>query len=303
MMAPGFISAKKSFIGEKTLTELSAVLVKFIYPCLIISSITGNFTSAELTELWFLPVSCFGIMLFGYLAGLVLRRFLFFKDDEERKAFHFQCTMNNYSFVPLPIALALYGEKGAGAVIVASLGAELALWTIGIASLKGFSVNKESIKKFFVPPLLALYFSVGFVVVSSRTGTDINKFLSNPILEKVMSAITMIGAATIPLAMVVCGARMGLVPARKITHGKVLLLTFVRLVALPIAMILIIRCLPFDKLYLNVLMIVAVMPTAVASILMSELYGGDKDFMTATVLTTHLVSLITAPVILSFSLL
>jgi predicted permease len=240
-------------------------------------------------------------MFLGYIFGFFFIKLLRFESDDEKKAFHFQCVMNNYSFVPLPLALIFFGEKGAAVVILCSLGAEFAIWTLGLASLQGFSIDKKMLKIFSVPPMLALYLSIFLILISGFT--DINfKNSSSSLLKNLMITIRMIGGATIPVAMIVCGGRMGLAPVSRIFRANVFILSFVRLVIIPAAIILILSLLPIDALYFKVISIIAVMPTAIASIVMSEIYGGDKDFMTATVLVTNIAGLVTIPIILFFVL-
>jgi predicted permease len=303
MIVPGYISAKKKIIGENSLRELSAVHIKFIYPCLIISSLTISFNAGELLSLWVLPAGCFGIMLFGYLLGFIFIRLPIFGGSDERKSFHFQCVINNYSFIPMPIAYGLYGDKGVAAVIYASIGAETALWTLGLASLKGFSLKRDVLKHFLAPPLLALYFTITLIGISGYYSFDMKKFVvSDPIFAKIMMTIKTFGAATIPIAMIVCGARMALTPVKELNKKSVWILMFVRLVFIPLCAGIVIYSLPVERIYLDVLWIIAVMPTSVASILMSEIYGGDKDFVTATVISTHVASLISVPFLLNLNI-
>ncbi len=302
MMLPGFFSARTGLIGEKSLREISAVHIRFIYPCLIISSMTSSFDLSELRALWFLPAGCFGIMLAGYLIALAFMRLPVFDSGEERRAFQFQCTINNYSFIPIPIAMSLCGSRGAAAVIYASIGAETALWTLGIASLKGFSLDRKILGNFLAPPLLALYFSLALIMLSGCLSFDLKEFLSSHVFfSKMMLSVKSLGTATIPLAMVVCGARMALMPMKEINKRSVWLATVLRLLVIPAIAIFAIRALPIAAEYRNVLFIIAAMPTAVASILLSEIYGGDKDFMTASVLVTHAASLASVPLMLSLA--
>ncbi len=166
----------------------------------------------------------------------------------------------------------------------------------------GFFIGNVVLKKFAAPPLLALYFAIGLIMVSGSVSFDLKGFLSSdPLFSRIMGSVRTIGAATIPLAMVVCGARMALMPMKEINKRSVWLAAVLRLVVIPAVAIFAIHQLPIAAEYRNVLFIIAVMPTSVASILLSEIYGGDKDFMTASVVVTHAASLASVPLMLSLA--
>lgn len=302
MMIPGYLSARKSFLGEKSLLELSCVLVNFIYPCLIFSSLLNSFNSNDLANLWYLPAICFGIMLLGFLLGQIFIKLPFFSGLEEKRAFLLQCSINNYSFLPMPIAFSLYGDKGVAIVIYSSIGAEIALWILGVGSLHGFSFDKRTLKKFFSPPLLGLYFAIFLIVVSGYFSFDLKGFISSDkLISRIMLSIKLIGSATVPVAMIVCGGRLALMSVKEFNKISIWLLIGARLLIIPLVAIFAIYLLPISGEYKNVLYIVASMPVAVASILLSEIYGGDKDFIAATVMLTHLFSLLTVPILLSLA--
>ena len=52
----------------------------------------------------------------------------------------------------------------------------------------------------------------------------------------------------------------------------------------------------------GILAVVAVMPAAVASLVFSERFGGDSDFIAATLLITHLGAIVTIPLLLAWAL-
>jgi len=299
-MLPGYFSVKKRLIGENTLRELSAIHINFIYPCLILSLLISSFDFKELSSLWYLPGICFGIMLLGFLVGKIFLQFPLFSDTEERKAFLLQCTINNYSFLPLPIAYCLYGEKGTAIIIYSSIGAETALWTLGVGALRGEIFNKSQLRKFLAPPLIALYLALLLIAISGLLSFNLKSFISSDkIFSPILFSIKTLGSATVPIAMVVCGARLAFMPLRELNKLSLWTVITLRLIVIPFLAIFAIYFLPIDLLYKNTLCIVAVMPVAVASILLSEIYGGDKDFIAASVFLTHAFSLITVPLILA----
>ena len=59
--------------------------------------------------------------------------------------FHFLCTMNNYSFLPIMLASMFWGEKGVAMVVFSTLGAEVIVWTFGIQAITGQRAGLRSL--------------------------------------------------------------------------------------------------------------------------------------------------------------
>jgi predicted permease len=43
----------------------------------------------------------------------------------------FQCIINNYSFLPMPLAFLFWGEQGLALLIFSTIDSEIAFWTLG----------------------------------------------------------------------------------------------------------------------------------------------------------------------------
>jgi predicted permease len=74
------------------------------------------------------------------------------------------------------------------------------------------------------------------------------------------------------------------------------------LIAAPILFILILHSIPMEETARGILTVIAVMPAAVASLIFSERFSGDSDFIAATLLVTHLGAVVTIPLLLSWAL-
>ena len=88
----------------------------------------------------------------------------------------------------------------------------------------------------------------------------------------------------------------GFYPFPKIIQKRTLAyLSFVRLILLPAAIILIIYFLPIPAGTKKIPYIVALMPVPVSSSIMVHRYGGDPDFASRGAVVTTVVSIITIP--------
>ena len=110
-----------------------------------------------------------------------------------------------------------------------------------------------------------------------------------------------LGAATIALSMLVAGSRFATLKFETILGWRIWFVSAIRLVAVPLVMIPLLGLIPMDPVARGILYIVSVMPSAMVSVLFSERYGGDTDFIAGGLLLTHLWALVTVPFFLAWA--
>jgi predicted permease len=303
LMAPGFISARVGWLKAEGIASLARVFLVFIYPCLIFSTITREFTLGELLASWRLPASSFGIMVVGCVIGTVVALLFRVRRGERRRAFLFQATINNYSFFPMAIVTQLWGAKGVALLIFSSLGGELALWTLGVLIVSGRGVDRRSLRHLVSPPLVGMYAAAALLAVGAWRGWDATFWTrENTLPYYLHNTATLLGSCTVPLAMIISGARLARVRPHHLVDGALWLLAALRMVGIPLVCFALLGLMPLEPEARRVLFVVAVMPVSLASMVISELYGGDKDLVNGSVLVTHLLALVTVPALLAWFL-
>ena len=299
MIGVGFYLHNRDILDKKTTHKLAKIFMLIFYPCMIFSFLVKNFTLQDILNESILPVSTFFIMLTGYLIGFVALKLISFDDNRQKNMFHFQCLINNYSFLPFPIIIMLFGENLASKFLFATLGAEFAIWTLGVFCLTGDKINKNFLKNLFSPPVISIFISFLFIIIKSYL---VKYNLVFPaILEDINSSlffvIEMFGKATIPAAMLVAGSRMYGIELKSMFDNKQIFLAVLRLVIIPTSIIFLLKILPIqlDVYVRNIIIIIAIMPCAVNSVVLAEIFNSDTDFAAKSVLVTHIFSLITIP--------
>ncbi len=306
LMLIGFIARKRGMVSAVGTSEMVRILIAIIYPCLIFSSVT-KLSIEELTANWIMPVLAMGIAGTGLILGLISLRFIKNVDKERASAFLFQNTINNYLFLPLPLVMILWGSEGVALLVFASMGFELTVWTLGVFLFNRSSKLSEGIRMMFGPPLIALLFSIGWVCVRDLAAPELPAGgvfadLARRILELVYFGADTIGKATVAVSMVVSGSRIATLDAAAAFDWHVWLLSALRLVATPVLFILLLNALPIPEMARGILTVIAVMPAAVVSLIFSERFGGDSDFIASTLLVTHLAAVVTIPLLLAWAL-
>lgn len=296
----GFFARRRGLLSAQGTNDLARVALSLVYPALVFVSIT-DLSLSDLRANASLPLFAMAIALSGFGLGLLAVRFLGRVPPETARAFLFHCLINNYLFLPLPLVLFRYGEKGVALLVFSSLGFEFLLWSLGVVLFsKSFDVRQRA-KALLSPPFLALVFSLA--VVAAR---DLFSWPAPPqwlalASSTVRSSLKSLGAATIAMSMLVAGSRFAVLKFQTMLGWRIWLVSAIRLVAVPLVALPVLKLVPLDPAARGILAIVAVMPSAMVSVLFSERYGGDTDFIAGALLLTHLWALATVPLFLAWA--
>lgn len=306
LMLIGFATRKRGVLSAVGTSEMVRVLIAIIYPCLIFSSVT-HLDARDLAANWIMPVMALAIAGTGLLLGLIALRWIKVDDPQRASAFLFQNTINNYLFLPLPLVMLLWKEQGVALLVFASMGFELTVWTVGVFLFNRSSRFAEGVRMMFGPPLVALLFSIGWVCVRDLASPELPAAgffadLARRLLDLLYFGAETVGKATVAVSMIVSGSRIAALDVRAAFDRHVWLVSALRLVVTPVLFILLLRLIPMGEMAYGILCVVAVMPAAVASLVFSERFGGDSDFIATTLLITHLGAIVTIPLLLAWAL-
>ncbi|SEA76366.1 hypothetical protein SAMN05421743_10810 [Thalassobacillus cyri] len=122
---------------------------------------------------------------------------------------------------------------------------------------------------------------------------------SIPVPENLMSAINLVGDATIPTMMITLGMQLAEITVKNMDWKKVTYATSVRLLASPLIAYLITLVLPMDPLMAKVLIVAAACPSAATTTMYALQFDAKPDLVSSITLVTTLGSLITIPILLT----
>ena len=306
LMAIGLVARKRGVVSAVGTSEMVRILISIIYPCLIFSSVT-RLNAQDLAANWIMPVMAMAIAGTGLMLGLIALRCMKGVDQQRASAFLFQNTINNYLFLPLPLVMLLWGSEGVALLVFASMGFELMVWTVGVFMFNRSSKLSEGIRMMFGPPLIALIFSICWVCVRDLIQPELPASglfadVARRVLDLFYFGAETVGKATVAVSMIVSGSRIAALNVRAAFDKHVWILSALRLVVTPVVFILILKQIPMSETAFGILAVVAVMPAAVTSLVFSERFGGDSDFIASTLLVTHLAAVVTIPLLLAWAL-
>ena len=205
------------------------------------------------------------------------------------------------------MVMLLWGSQGVALLVFASVGFELTVWTVGVFLFNRSNKLSEGIRMMFGPPLITLIFSVCWVCVRDLLHPELAASgffpaLAHRLLKLLYFGTETVGKATIAVSMIVSGSRIAALDVRAAFDKHVWIVSVLRLVVTPVVFILLLKQVPMDETAYGILAVVAVMPAAVASLIFSERFGGDSDFIATTLLVTHLGAIVTIPLLLAWAL-
>ncbi len=287
VVGAGAALRRLDWLTEEADASLLRLVINVFSPCLILTTILGNTALHDMGNLLAAPLVGFGTVAGGLLLSWTCRRFTGLRTVHEQRTFAVSTGIYNYGYVPIPLAILLYGDNTLGVLFVHNVGVEIALWTVGLFLLTGAPLGKEW-RKAINPPLVAII--LGLIVNLLGGAKWVPGFA--------FSAIKMLGQCAIPLGILLIGATI----ADKFHefHSKsawrlISTANLLRLVVLPAGFVALARYLPVSVELKRVILLQAAMPSAVFPIVMARHYGGDTATALRIVITSSAASLVTTP--------
>jgi len=287
IIGTGYVIRLAGWLSSEADVSLMRIIVNLLYPCLILDTILGNQALEQPGNVLLAPAVGFGTVILGYVACWFTAPIFGITDLRQRRTFAFTAGLYNYGYIALPLVQKLFNPQTTGVLFVHNLGVEIALWTAGLMLLSGAS-PRHGWMNVFNAPVIAILTAVALHFAGAR----------NWMPGIFLSAIHSMGAAAIPLGLILTGATFA-DQMRNLGAKNNLPLSFasclLRLGVLPVIFILIARWLPCPVELRRVILIQAAMPCAVIPVILSKHYGGDASTSMRIVLVTSIFGLITIP--------
>ena len=287
VIGAGYAMRRTRILTEEADQSLLGVLIKLFVPCLALDVIIGNEALMRPANLVLPPLAGFASVALGLGVSLLAAR-LFIKDRTTRRTFACATGLQNYGYIPLPLCQALFGREVVGVLFAFNLGVEAA-----IATISGHQAGRRWWAPLLNPPILAV---VGGIALNFLRA-------SHWIPSPVGTAWHMLGLCAVPLGLLLTGAVLADHATPHVLRAgwpTMLLGIGIRLGIMPVLILL--MAIPAAPALRSVLVVQAAMPSAVFSIVLAKIHGGDMPAALRVVLGTSLVGLVTIPLWLTFGL-
>jgi predicted permease len=294
MIALGAVLRGTRLITESAEDSLFNLVVKVATPCLIFESVATNPALREPGNLFLPPLLGFGLTLLTMALGWYVARALGLTIGHGLRTFALAVGLTNYGYLPLPLMDAMFGPESRAVLLVHNVGVEAAIWTGGVLVVTGLS-PREGWRKLINAPVIALIVALA----ANLTGAAAH------VPALVMNFVHVLAVCAIPLGLLMTGVSIQphLDDPKQLVNPRVTLTAWLlRLVVLPWVFLLAARYLPCPVELQRVLVIQAAMPSAVVSIIVARIYGGQPLVAVQIILGTTALALFTIPFWIRFGL-
>ncbi|MBU4199444.1 MAG: AEC family transporter [Verrucomicrobia bacterium] len=306
VMALGWIARRRGYVTDETSRSLSRLLVDMIFPALVFTQMLRTVNPAVLREGWFLPLLGYLLIVIALVVGLLMIPLC--REKAKIGTVLFLVAIPNWLYLPLPIVEGMFGDAGVRDVLLYNVGAQLALWTLGIWALQNARFDRQSLKNLLVNPGLiatAAGIVLALVCPPARCLEAVPPGHGTPLVwtaAAVIQALVMLGSLTIPLSLLVTGIQLGSLnllidhrPSREFTGILIGRLLIAPAVTIAIVWLCSQAGLTLAEVPRMTGYIIAGMPVAISCSILTERFGGDTLLSARAIFYSTLWSIITVP--------
>jgi len=298
-MAVGLWLRRQNWLTAEADASLMRVCINLLIPALIFDSVFGNAALRRPENLLLPPLVGFGMAGVGMAVARLFARPAGLHTKPEQRTFAFLAGMQNYAYLVIPLCISLFDSGTTGVLFVHNVGTEVALWTIGMATLTGGGFI-SGWRKFINAPLIALMLALALNFLGMAAPPPALVAETGKVL---LTTIHWLGQSGIPLALLLIGA----IVADHFDEARggralrvVSVAALVRLGLMPLLFLLLAKYLPCSIELKRVLILQGAMPSAVLPIVIAKHYGGDARTALQVALGTSLLGLLTIPLWIHF---
>ena len=290
-MAVGFLLGKLKLVPEGSENILSKLENYLFMPALVMSTFITNFTVDSLSTSWKLLAFCGIIFALGLPVGLILPRALT-KDKYLQKIYTYGLCFANFGFMGNAVVEAVFPEFfDEYLVYTLVLQVLIYVWAvpyllIGHEKKEGENKLLSSLKSIMKPTVLAVFIGAAIGI------------LAIPLPSFVTDAVNSAGSCMSPVAMLLTGMTISHIDIKRVLRTRnIYIASLVRLIIMPIAFGFLFMLFDLTREFYVCMMCAVSMPLGLNTVVIPGAYGKDTTDAAGMALISHVLAVITIPVI------
>ena len=280
----GWLIGKTKKGKDVNLEILSILIVNVFLPCKVFTTFANNFSVNYLTEYWYLLLASLTLLVVLAVVAKFCSKLLT-KNEYESKVYAYSFPITNYAYLGYVLIGSVFGDAFLSQFMFFALPFVFYTYTFGYSLLTG---GENVYKRLLNPITVAIVLGLLFGLTGLKLPTVINTILS------------MSSSCVGPMSMLLTGLTLSTFAIKELLSNKTAyVFSFIRLILIPAVAYLV--CL-LTKLYtiLPMVLIITCMPCGLNPIVFPKLIGEDCKPGARLALITHVFSIITLPLWLSF---
>jgi len=291
LMGVGFFCGKKKIFNQAGADQLTAFLMKVTLPCTILSSMMREYDPQLLKDAFtVMGLTFVQVFLCVAIAWLLCR--VFRVPEGARGMWMLLAAFSNNGFMGFPVVNAVYGSEGLFLAAAYNMSFNILMFSVGT---KLVCMDSDQRSNITLKKILFTNINLSLVI-------GLFLFISQiPVPEEFKTLVDYLGNITTPLSMIIVGISLVNEPIASVFKDKyTILATVARLLVMPIIVYFALSLIPFPEgsLIPKVIVVIAAMPAAAASVLQARQYNANVTLAGRGIFATSLLCIITLPMIL-----
>lgn len=286
LMSVGYVATKKEIITEDISKGMTLILTNIGLPALILSSFNMSYSNDTLKGVILIFLYSVGIHLFT----IVLSQILFIKYPKGKKSvLSFGSIFPNSGFMGLPLIFELFGQEATLYASVFMIPYHTIQWTYG-ENMLSKEKTKISIKKLATTPALVAVILGSLIFI-----------LKIEMPYVVGKPLSLLSSLTSPLSMLILGEKITKLKFKEILMDKDIYYgCFIKLILVPLMTLIFLKAVNAPSLLLNIMVVMQSLPAAVLLVVLTQKHEGEIEFASKFTMISHILSIITIPLVSLF---
>ncbi len=283
----GYFAKRKGILPSQSASVMVPLVLHITLPALILVSMNLPYGVKLAMDTMAIALLAILFTLLMIVLSKWITHFLTMPELDKRQ-WRFALIFGNVTFIGYPLAYLILGQEGIFLSAIFDFIQSFFMFTYGIHHLAGETVSVSSWRKMVREPVIVAL-TLGIVMF----------FMNVSWPAPVMTVLDKIGSTTTVLSMLVVGLLLefqGLKSKKTIVRQGLLVLW--KLFIIPSIFLLVAPWLRLSSSVFIVSVVMISMPTAILSTVLSEKFAGDGQFAAGSVFLTHLLCLLSLPLIL-----
>ncbi|MBR2464183.1 MAG: AEC family transporter [Clostridia bacterium] len=295
LIAAGYILAKLGILPEGAAKVLAKLENTIFIPALVLGTFIENFTVERLASAWKLLVVSTAIAIVMIPVSILVSKAVT-RDKYIQNIYTYGLAFSNFGFMGNAVVSAMFPDIFFEYLLFTlPLWVEIYVWGVPVL-LMGDTEKQQTLKDRVKPFINPMFISMLIGIVIG--------LLKIPMPSFFVAVLDSSSACMSPVAMLLTGITVSTISFKKtFTDIRTYIISFVRLLALPLAFIGISLVVPVfkDKTILTCALCSLAMPLGLNTIVIPSAYGKDTTVAAGMAVISHLMALASIPLIFAIA--